>query len=189
VIEAPALGILNHLLGQAAWARAKLEPFAGRQACFIMPPWQLAFVVTGEGLFQTAARHEAEPDVTVTLPGNSPLLAFQGIDRLMATAHVTGNAEFATELSFVLRNLRWDAEEDLSRFVGDIAAHRMVRTAASFVAWQKRSVESLAQNIAEYLSEEAHLLTPARELAELRSNREELDRRIAALEARVKRLL
>ncbi len=187
MIEAPALGVLNHLLGQAAWARAKLAPFAGRKACFIMPPLQLAFCVTAEGLFQTAT-DEAEADVTVTLPADSPLQALQGIDRLMAAAHVTGNAEFATDLSFVLRNLRWDAEEDLSRFVGDIAAHRLVRSASSFAAWQKRSAENLAQNLAEYLGEESRLLTPSRELEQLRVDVEELDERIAAVEARIRRL-
>lgn len=187
MIEAPALGVLNHLLGQAAWARAKVAPFAGRKACFIMPPLQLAFSVTAEGLFQTAS-DEAEADVTVTLPADSPLQALQGLDRLMAAAHVTGNAEFATELSFVLRNLRWDAEEDLSRFVGDIAAHRMVRSASSLVAWQKRTAEGLAESLAEYLGEEAHVLTPARELAQLRTDIEELDGRIAGLEVRIRRL-
>jgi ubiquinone biosynthesis accessory factor UbiJ len=188
VIEAPALGVLNHLLGQAAWARAKLAPFAGRKACFIMPPLRLAFAVTGDGLFQTAD-DDAEADVTVTLPADSPFQALQGIDRLMAAAHVTGNAEFATDLSFVLRNLRWDAEEDLSRFVGDIAAHRMVRGASSFAVWQKRTAESLAQNVAEYLGEEAQLLTPARELTQLRTDIGELDKGIVTLEARIRQLI
>jgi ubiquinone biosynthesis protein UbiJ len=189
VIEGPALRVLNHLLGQAAWARTKLVPFGGRRACFVMPPWQLDFVVSDEGLFQPTAEQETQADVIVTLPAESPLLAFQGIDRVMAAAHVTGNAEFATELSFVLRNLRWDAEEDLARVVGDIAAHRIVRGASTVANWQKRTAENLADNIAEYLGEEARLLTPRRELAEFQRDREELADRIAALEARVKQLL
>jgi ubiquinone biosynthesis accessory factor UbiJ len=188
VIEAPALGVLNHLLGQSAWARARLAPFAGRQACFVMPPLRLAFAVAADGLFQPAAADGAETDVTVTLPADSPLKALQGMNGVMAAAHVVGNAEFATELSFVLRNLRWDAEEDLSRLVGDIAAHRLVGTASAFVAWQKRSAESFAQNISEYLAEEARVLTPARELALMRADLEDLDRRLTALAARVERL-
>jgi ubiquinone biosynthesis accessory factor UbiJ len=152
-----------------------------------MPPWQLAVLVAEDGRFQTVTG-EAEADVTVTLPADSPLRALRGLSGVMAEAHVTGNAEFATELSFVLRNLRWDAEEDLSRLVGDIAAHRLVGAGNAFVAWQKRSAENLGQNVSEYLAEEARVLTPAREMAQLRQDTEDLDRRLAALEARVKRL-
>jgi ubiquinone biosynthesis accessory factor UbiJ len=187
IIESPAVAIANHLLGQSAWARAKLRPFAGRCARFVMPPWHLAALVAEDGTFQTAAG-DTEADVTVTLPSDSPLRALRGIAAVMGDAHVVGNAEFATELSFVLRNLRWDAEEDLSRLVGDIAAHRLAGAASAFAAWQKRGAENLGQNVSEYLAEEARLLTPAREMAQLRQDTEDLDRRLAALEARVKRL-
>jgi ubiquinone biosynthesis protein UbiJ len=152
-----------------------------------MPPWHLAALVAEDGTFRTAAG-DTEADVTVTLPSDSPLRALRGLAAVMGDAHVVGNAEFATELSFVLRNLRWDAEEDLSRLVGDIAAHRLAGAASTLAAWQKRSAENLGQNIAEYLAEEARLLTPARELAQLRQDTEDLDRRLAALEARVKGL-
>ena len=182
----PILSALNHLLGQAAWARQQLKPFAGRKASFDMPPWQLAFAISADGYFEPVA--EGEIDVTVTLPADTPLAALQGLDRAMAGAHVTGNAEFATALSFVLKNLRWDAEEDLARLVGDIAAHRIAGAAASLAAWQKRAADSLATNLAEYLTEEAQLLTPARELADFRAEVEELGDRLAALEARVGRL-
>ena len=37
-----------------------------------------------------------------------------------------GDAELAQEISFLARHLTWDVEEDLSRVVGDIAAHRVV---------------------------------------------------------------
>jgi ubiquinone biosynthesis accessory factor UbiJ len=184
VIQTAILGALNHLLAQASWARRQLLPFAGRRARFEMPPWQLAFGVDGEGLFEAIAVPEV--DVTVSLPADGPLLALQGIDRLMATAHVTGNAEFATALSFVLKNLRWDAEEDLSRLVGDIAAHRLVGGLSVLAAWQKQASRNLAENLAEYLGEEAHLLTPAGELAMFRSELADFSHRLAHLQTRVK---
>lgn len=187
MIEGPVVAAVNHLLGQSGWARTRLAPFAGRCARFDMPPWRLAVFVTDDGYLR-AATDPPEADVTVTLPADSPLRALHGIAGVMADAHVIGNAEFATELSFVLRNLRWDAEEDLSRLVGDIAAHRLAGAASAFVAWQKRSAENLGQNISEYLAEEAQVLTPARELAQLRGDLEDFERRLAALQARVDRL-
>jgi ubiquinone biosynthesis protein UbiJ len=187
MIEGPSIAVINHLLGQAAWARAKLKPHAGRSARFVMPPWQLSVTVAEDGSLHTADG-QTEPEVTVTLPADSPLRALQGLAGIMAAAHVTGNAEFATELSFVLRNLRWDAEEDLSRLVGDIAAHRLTGAASAFTAWQKRSATNLGENVAEYLAEEAGMLTPARELVQLKQDIAELEQRLAALAARLSRL-
>lgn len=186
MIEGLILGALNHLLGQAEWARRQLQSFAGRQARFDMPPWQLAFSVNGEGLFEPVG--EGEIDVTVALPAETPLLALQGIDRAMAGAHVTGNAEFATALSFVLKNLRWDAEEDLSKLVGDIAAHRVVDGASRLLSWQREAMRNVVENIAEYLGEESALLVPVRELARFREDLADLNNRIEKLEARTKTL-
>lgn len=186
MIDSLILGALNHLLGQAEWARRQLQSFAGRQARFDMPPWQFAFSVGADGLFEPVG--EGEIDVTVTLPAETPFIALQGIERAMAQAHVTGNAEFATALSFVLKNLRWDAEEDLSRLIGDIAAHRVVGAASALAAWQKQAGRNLVENIAEYLGEESALLVPQRELANFRAELADFSSRIAKLEARAKTL-
>jgi ubiquinone biosynthesis protein UbiJ len=186
VIDRLILGALNHLLGHAGWAHQQLSAFAGRQARFDMPPWQLAFAVSGDGLFEPVG--EGDIDVTVTLPADTPLIALQGIDRAMAGAHVTGNAEFATALSFVLKNLRWDAEEDLSRVVGDVAAHRVVDGATRLLSWQREAARNLVENLAEYLGEESALLVPTRELARFRDDLADFNNRIDKLEARVKTL-
>jgi ubiquinone biosynthesis protein UbiJ len=186
VIENLVLGALNHLLGQAEWARRQLQAFAGRQARFDMPPWQLAFSVSAEGLFEPVG--EGEIDVTVALPAETPLLALQGIDRAMAEAHVTGNAEFATALSFVLKNLRWDAEEDLSKVFGDIAARRVVGAVSAMTAWQRQAGRNLAENLAEYLGEESALLVPRRELASLHEELADFNTQIERLEARARTL-
>lgn len=186
MIDGLILGALNHLLAQAEWARRQLQTFAGRQARFDMPPWQLAFSVNAEGLFEPVG--EGEIDVTVALPAETPLLALQGIERAMAGAHVTGNAEFATALSFVLKNLRWDAEEDLSKLVGDIAAHRIVGVSSRLTLWSQEASRNVVENLAEYLGEESALLVPTRELARFREELADLDSRIDALAARAKAL-
>ncbi len=184
MIKGLILGAANHLLGQADWARRRLRGFAGRHARFEMPPWRLEFRIDDEGWFEPASSEAV--DVTVTLPAETPLLALQGIETAMSRAHVTGNAEFATALSFVLKNLRWDAEEDLSRLVGDIAAHRIVGTASRFAAWQKEAARNLAENVAEYLGNEAGILTHRRDFSGFRDELAEFTRRLERLEARVR---
>ena len=110
---------------------------------------------------------------------------------MMREAHITGGADFAEALGFVLRNLDWDAEEDLSRVVGDIVAHRFVRTAGDFAAAQAEAARRLVENIEEYLRYEqpagidkAALAAFAGEVGSLKQETDDLERRLAALELR-----
>lgn len=165
------LATFNHLLEGANWARARLAPFAGRRARIELPPFSFDFEIGAEGYVQPhpdSATADVATDVTIALPANAPFLLPQGLDKLMAGASVSGNAEFATELSFVFRNLRWDAAEDLSKLVGDIAAQRLVQGASRFLAWQKQAATHLAENLADYLVQENPLLIATDEFATLR---------------------
>ena len=38
---------------------------------------------------------------------------------------IEGDVEFAGEVNWLIENVRWDAEEDLSRFIGDAPAHTL----------------------------------------------------------------
>lgn len=160
---------LNHLLDGANWARARLAPFAGRRARIEMPPFAVGFEITADGRAQPHL-DPATADVTIGLPPGTPFLLAQGLDKVMAGASVAGNAEFATELAFVLRNLRWDAEEDLAQLVGDIAAHRLMRGADRFMGWQKQTAARFAENLAEYLARENSLLVATEKYAALRND-------------------
>ncbi|MDP1588237.1 MAG: hypothetical protein Q8M07_10860, partial [Prosthecobacter sp.] len=70
--------------------------------------------------------------------------------------------------SFVFRNLRWDAEEDLSKLVGDIGARRLVQGVSRFLAWQKQAATHLAENLTDYGVQENPLLITTDEFATLR---------------------
>jgi ubiquinone biosynthesis protein UbiJ len=184
----PVLLALNHLLGQSGWARDRLKDFAGRSARLGVGPMGLHIAITDEGLFVEASREgDAAPDVTISLPADAPLRFMRGgVAEVMKGAQVTGAADLADALGFVLRNLRWDAEEDLSKFVGDIAAHRLVRGAESLVAWQKDAAQRFAENMGEYLTFEnpqlvrkAELDSFATELAELAAALDKVEKRLA----------
>lgn len=183
MIDNALLAALNHLLQGAEWARTRLAPYAGRHACFDMPPFRFGFVINAEGLCE-AQTDETAPDVTIHLPADTPLRLLHGLDRAMAGARVDGNAEFATELSSILRNLRWDAEEDLSRVFGDIAAHRMVRGVGRLAALQGETSRRLAENVAEYLVHEQGLLIGKAEFSFFRDDLLRLNDALARLETR-----
>ena len=116
----------------------------------------LSLTVTDEGTF-SAAPADALAAVKVVLPADLPLRLLGGrmdMAGMMASAHVQGPADFADSLGFVLRHLRWDAESDLAKLTGDIAAHRLIGAMKNFLGWQRQSAINLAENVAEYLVEE-----------------------------------
>ena len=190
-LPAPLLAAINHLLGQAVWAREKLVPFAGHAAQIKLPPFEAAFLIAADGCVAALpdpALAEGEPEVSISLPATTPLLALQGKDAVMRAARIEGSAEFAEALGFVIRNLRWDAEEDLSGVVGDIAAHRIIAGTREFAAGQQQAVRNLAENLAEYGTEEQPLIARREDIAGFSAEVDRLRDDMARLEKRLQRL-
>lgn len=182
------IAALNHLLASANWARHRLQPFTAKTACFVVPPLQIVLAINPEAYFTHADDPAVVPDVVIRLPADTPFLMLQGIERVMSAAHVEGNAEFATELSFVLHHLRWDAEQDLARLLGDIPARRIATEAQRFLAWQTQLAENLHGNIAEYLAHENPLLLTRTEFSAFQSDMQQLNARLERIDSRCKLL-
>jgi ubiquinone biosynthesis protein UbiJ len=189
MLELPIVAALNHVIARSPWAGEKLSPFAGREALFLMPPFRLQLLVTADGSFATG---KGTPDVEIALPADTPLTALQGTldgtDRVMRNARINGSVEFADTLGFVLRQLSWDFEEDLSRVVGDIAAHRIADTLRTLTAWQKQAAQNLAENTVEYLRDETGLLPSPQEIGRFSSEVDRLRDDLARLEKRLQKL-
>lgn len=88
------------------------------------------------------------------------------------------------------RRLDLDLEELLSRFVGDIAAHEIGRTARAFLSWGRDMRENLLADASEYLVEELRASPPryqlddfAAEVDGLRDDVERLEKRVARLQS------
>lgn len=182
--SAPILAF-NHLLKDASWARQRLGAFAGRRAQISLPPLSFILEVTGEGYFTSG---EGEAEVVFSLPSDTPLLALKGLEAVVKEAHVSGPADFADTLGFVLKNLKWDAEEDLSKLVGDLAAHRLAGLGRRFLGWQKHVFASTSENVGEYLREEQNLFPRHADLVTFKDELARVNEHLARLESRVSRL-
>lgn len=185
LFSTPALAALNHVLDQAGWARRKLQPFAGRHVCIAMQPFSLLFEIGGDGYLLAS---DASADLDIVLPAETPLLAWQGGEQVMKAVRIDGPAELANTLSFVLRHLRWDIEEDLSKVFGDIIAHRMTTALHGFASWQRQAAQNLAGNLGEYLIEENPTLVKSAELEAFADDAARLRVKLATMEARINRL-
>ncbi len=147
----------------------------------------MVFDVTPEGLL-IASTSDVEPAVLIDLPASTPFLALQGHAAIMRAARISGSAEFAQTLGYVLQHLRWDVEEDLSHVLGDVISHRLVAGAHLFLASQKKFAMALAENVSEYLTEEQPALVRRIPIADFSADVHKLRDDIARLEKRLQRL-
>lgn len=178
---------LNHLIDGAGWASARLRPFAGQQFRIDGTPLPVHLAVAADGRL-TVPDSEDEPAVTITLPDDFALLFVVDRQNAFGSAKLAGTADFAEALGFVFRNLRWDLEADLSRFVGDIAAHRLVQGGEAFVAWQKQAAGNLAANVGEYVLEERRMILTRPELKVFAEATADVGKDLDSLESRLRKL-
>ncbi len=110
-----------------------------------------------------------------------------------AAARIRGDAEIASRYRELFGLARPDLEEELSRHIGDVAAHRLAQAARRTVAWARKARRTAAENLAEYLQEESGDLVNDTELQEflhgvdrLREAADRVEARLARLENRLK---
>ncbi len=186
----PLIAVLNHLLSREPLLTDSLAAHAGKSAQ-IDAGIRLRFAVAADGLLQAVATQTDEASVTISIAPADLSQVLTDPARAASFAKVSGDAEFARVMSDVLTRLRWDAEADLARFVGDIAAVRIVEAARAIAAHTRSGSRRLAENVAEYLLEENPMLLHRRagqdfasDVAVLRDDVERLAKRIALLEKR-----
>lgn len=183
--------IINHLLAQESWARDKLMPHAGKIARFDAAVLTLDLKVAADGMLEIA-QDGAVPQVTIRIkPSQLPTL-LQSRERAFSTLTVEGDADFANAISQIGRTLQWEAEEDLSKLVGDIAAVRLVAGAKMALNAVKATQQKLAENLAEYFLEEKPMLVRPRvvtdfcnDVAKIRDDVERMAKCIEKLEGRM----
>lgn len=186
MLQSALLVPLNHLLTGAAWARQRLQPFAGQVVALRYGELGWRLRVTEEGSF--AAESADSATVRIDLPNNTPLLLLTDRSAIFAQAQLQGPAEFCEALALVFRNLRWDAEADLARIVGDIPARRLHQLAASGLRWQAEAGRRLAANSREYLAEEQTTLLSRPRLDRHRTSLADLQKALDTLENRIDRI-
>lgn len=180
---------LNLLLRREAWAREKLAPFAGEIVELRFAPIPALRLEIVEGGQARAADVHAATTLTITAkPGILAALP-KGEEYLMRAVDIAGNAQLAAEILALLRYLRWDVEEDLSRVFGDVIAHRLVGTARDMAAWQADAARRLGENVMEYAIEERRLVVSRPEFDQFAAGVSRLRDDLARLEQRVQRQL
>lgn len=186
MLNQAAVATLNHLLVQSGWALPRLVRFSGKTARFHVAPFSFACTVLSDGSL-LAAPADATADATCTLsPALLPRLAMHD-EAALEQIGTSGDAALIAEIIYLIRNLRWDAAEDLSHLVGDVAAERVVQFAHTQHQNAKSAVLNLSQAATEYWTEERPLLATPQQIAAFKQQVAALQESLAQLEQRINR--
>jgi ubiquinone biosynthesis protein UbiJ len=132
--------LLNHVLMQEPQAMDRLRRQAGRTVVARWRIFDIRLAATPAGLLELAGP-SAAPDLTLTITEDSPWQLTQAALRgEKPPVRIEGDVQFAAEVNWLVDNVRWDLEEDLSRIVGDAPAHAIGEGARSLAQALRRFV-------------------------------------------------
>lgn len=187
MISSPASAAINHLLAREPWARERLLRHAGKVALFDAGIASIRLKATADGMVQAAATDEP-PAVTIRAKlSDLPLIA-QNREHAFSYVQIEGDADFANTISQLSESLKWEVEEDLGKWIGDIAATRVVSGARAAAENARVTQKKIAENIAEYFLEENPVLVRPRAVTDFTSDVTSLRDDVERLAKRIEKL-
>jgi len=159
-----------------------LAQYAGRTARIEIALSNVFLAVTPGGTLQAAS---GTPSVTITV--DPQVIASSLFDPSFALRklRMEGDVAFAQALTDVLQKLKPDPAEELSRFIGDAPAERIVRTVSSAMEAIRDAAQRAARQGADYLAGENPMLLGRQEWERFGSELATLQGRLDRLEARI----
>lgn len=129
--------LLNHVLMQEPQAMDRLRRQQGKTVQAGWGAVVLWLQATPAGLLALAPESSA-PDLQLRLTEASPVaLAQTLLAGQKPPVDIQGDVQLAAEVAWLVDNVRWDVEEDLSRLLGDAAAHTLVGAVRNLAAGLK----------------------------------------------------
>jgi ubiquinone biosynthesis protein UbiJ len=131
---------LNHVLMSEPEAMARLARQKGQRIELIWDRVHLQLSPTPAGLLERG-RFEGF-DLRLTVTEDTPVALVSTLARGdKPKVRIEGDVQLAAEINWLIDHVRWDAEEDLARLVGDAAAHTLAQAA-------RKALESLRSFVA-----------------------------------------
>jgi ubiquinone biosynthesis protein UbiJ len=136
--------LVNHVIGAEPAALERLRPHAGHTMRIELAGWPSLLPAVGPFVFRVTPAGLVEwlgdgtpppPDLRVAIDASNPMLALTRVvagDRPAIT--VSGDAAFASDIDWLIDNLRWDLQDDLAQVVGDAPARQLGRIGGWFAS-------------------------------------------------------
>ncbi len=188
----PVANILSRNIAESTPARELCTRLAGRTVEVHVRDTSLAMYFRFDSdSVSLAGDCAANPDVVITgsllTLGRLALSGADGINGLEGI-ELAGNATSARAFQDLLAYAKPDPEEELSRVVGDTAAHELGESYRALRRWAIDARSTLHDNIREYLQEEGRELPSRYEIERFTRSVNALRDDVARLEARLNRL-
>lgn len=192
----PLARTLNRNIGESTAARQLCAQLDGKAVAIRVRDTGLAMVFEfDDELLQLRTETETEPDVVLT----GSLVTLARLAAPMSEADgsaaarrggldITGDAFAAQTFQKLLGHARPDPEEELSRIVGDTAAHHAGRFARGVRDWAVGARSTMGANVREYLQEESGQAPSRYEFERFGRDVDALRDDVARFEARINRL-
>lgn len=184
--------LLNRNIAASSAARKLCKQLEGKVLSLHLTGLPLNLFFRSDGERMSIDTTDADPP-SAALSG-TPLAFLRLVGPAPETAirrgsiQIQGDAEVAQTFSELLKAAQPDLEEELSRIIGDVAAHQVGNIARSALGFGRRAVDTFTQNVAEYLTEEGRDVPTRIEADELFAQVDKLRDDVERLEARVERL-
>ncbi len=144
--------VVDHVIAAEPAAMVRLKPHAGRCIRLQLVDWPgpfpapppATFCVTPAGLLEWRRDEDGEPALRVSIDASNPALGLLGtVTGRRPRIDVAGDAAFATDLNWLIDNLRWDVEDDLARVVGAAPAHQIARVGRGLAAAMRGAAQTV----------------------------------------------
>lgn len=182
---------INHLIRQEPQAEERMRAHIGKHLALHVAGRSAVLQISPAGGFAPGPTQEvAQPsELRLDIDVSAVLAAqWRGQALGLTGVRITGDAEFAQAVSWLLGHLRWDAEDDLAQLLGDLAAHRLVRAGRGMLAQGRRLRRQVEADTKDWLAEAPRALVGRAEytacsveLAQLRDATARLDKRVQML--------
>jgi ubiquinone biosynthesis accessory factor UbiJ len=136
--------VVNHVLSSEPVAMQRLAPHQGRVIALEWMRWPswlpaapvLQFRITPPGLLEWCGAAAAAPAaLAVQIDASNPALVFtRALAGEPPPVTIAGDAALATEIQWLVDNLRWDVQADLEHLFGPVVAHQLGRLGSSLAA-------------------------------------------------------
>jgi len=189
----PVAKLLNKKIQASTPARELCGKLSARVVAVRVRDTALSMYFTiGDDTVELTTASDSEPDVILTgsLLTLARMAGQSGEGAIRAgSLDLTGDAETARAFQRLLAFARPDIEEELSGFVGDVAAHRLGEIARGIGRWGRGVRSTMRDNIREYLQEESRSLPSRYEVERFAKDVDVLRDDVDRLAARVEKLV
>lgn len=187
MLKAFSTRLLQHLLAQNGWANAMLQPFATKSIQLNVGFISSNIVILENGGLAIAGETNIA-DATITISPSLALRLMAGDDTAKLQVAIEGDTHLAAEFAKVLSNLQWDYEDDLSKFIGDMAAYKIGGFARDATKSAKETSAKLAEMLSSYWQEEMPLIAKKQQVEEFNTEVDALRADVARFEKKLAKL-